>query len=107
MDISFFRHGGSVTVGAEDMMRCSCVGNPLQRGDGVGVGLLLVAHPALVLPVNPSSDPVLQLPKCIWSPLCHATNHRVMLVRRVKKKLNQYGLHLNLYFDFVEIVAHC
>jgi len=56
-----YGHGWSTTVGAEDMMKCSR--NPSQGGDVAGVGLLLVVCPALMLPVNPSADPVPQLPK--------------------------------------------
>jgi len=33
MDTSFCRHGRSITVGAEDMLKCSCMGNPSQWGD--------------------------------------------------------------------------
>ena len=56
-----YGHGWSTTVGAEDMMKCSR--NPSQGGDVAGVGLLLVVCPALMSPVNPSADPVPQLPK--------------------------------------------
>ena len=92
MDASFSRHGWSHTVGTEDMLKCSCVGNPLQRGDGVGVGVLLVARPTLVLPTNPSADQVLQLPKHIWDPLYHAMSHQETTTAAVNR------IQINLRF---------
>jgi len=81
-----YGHGWSTTVGAEDMMKCSR--NPSQGGDVAGVGLLLVVCPALMSPVNPSADPVPQLPKRVWSAPYHALSHRVRLVGRSKEEID-------------------